>query len=161
MKSEDKDRFDALMRLGDFRFQRWQDRRKIEWRVSLGLWALIAALIAALAHDRKLLEHLPHNCIVVLAMIFVVIVHAYWVWFNWDRNQKDINHAFYFADSARQLLPGQEEPAPKEDQGPRGKWGGLTKDQSKRLAFLLAPPCQAELGATVVLMIALGYVLWG
>ncbi len=33
-----KDRFDAFMKLSDFRFGRWANRRQYEWKVSFGLW---------------------------------------------------------------------------------------------------------------------------
>ena len=157
LSPEDKNRFDALMRLSDFAFQRWQDRRKYEWRLSLGLWALIAASI----HYRDVVKpSSPHNCAVALMLIVVVFVHACWIRSNWVSNQKDINNAFYYSDNARQLLQGQEMPRPDEAQGPAGTWRGLKEEQSKCLAFLQAPPCQAELGATAILVLILGYFMW-
>lgn len=35
-------RFDAVMKLADYRMQRIRDRRENEWKVTLGLWALLA-----------------------------------------------------------------------------------------------------------------------
>jgi hypothetical protein len=37
----DNERFDALMKLADFRFQRWQVRRATDWQLSLALWTLL------------------------------------------------------------------------------------------------------------------------
>jgi hypothetical protein len=38
-----KDRFDAAMKLADFIAQRVTDRRQYEWKITLGLWAVLAA----------------------------------------------------------------------------------------------------------------------
>jgi hypothetical protein len=38
-----KDRFDAAMALMGFRAQRITDRRQYEWKITLGLWGLLAA----------------------------------------------------------------------------------------------------------------------
>jgi len=38
-----KDRFDALMKLAQFRMDHRKERRQLEWRVSLGLWLFLAA----------------------------------------------------------------------------------------------------------------------
>jgi uncharacterized membrane protein len=41
----DKERFDGLMRLAELRTHRATNRQIYEWRVTFGLWALIAAAI--------------------------------------------------------------------------------------------------------------------
>ncbi len=42
----DKDSFDALMKLAEFHFNSWDTRRKAEqWKLTLALWALLAAAI--------------------------------------------------------------------------------------------------------------------
>lgn len=151
----DKNQFDALMRLNEFRFERWQDRRKYEWRVSLGLWALMAA---ATYYKKTLIPPLP-NSIVVVILVIIVLVHTYWVRSNLDRNQKDINSAFYYWDRARMLLPGEEAPTPDEDQGPRSKYGGLKAEQSSWCSFLYEPPCLTQVLTTFVLALILAYYL--
>lgn len=45
-KSFDKDKFDANMALAQFGASRWDQRRNIEWRVTFGIWALLAASAA-------------------------------------------------------------------------------------------------------------------
>ena len=46
MDRDEKINFDALMALADFRLKRIFNRRDYEWKVTLGLWALLAAGIA-------------------------------------------------------------------------------------------------------------------
>jgi len=66
-----KSAFDALMKLNEFRFQRWQDRRKYEWRISLGVWALLTASIAF----KKEISPPPLMWIVAWILI-VTVLHA-------------------------------------------------------------------------------------
>jgi hypothetical protein len=42
---EDKDQFDALMQLAEFRMARQRARRELEWKMSLSLWALLVGAI--------------------------------------------------------------------------------------------------------------------
>jgi hypothetical protein len=155
LTTDDKNIFDALMKLSDFRFQRWQDRRKYEWRISIGLWALIAAWI----YYAEIARTSPPPVVTVVLMLVVFMLHAWWVRINWISNLKDINHAFYYSDHARNLL-GPDWPNPKEEQGPKGKWGGLKEDQSRRFSFLKDHVCLAEIAATGVLAsVAIIYLL--
>jgi hypothetical protein len=39
----DRDRFDAYMRLIDFRMTRWKARNDAEWRISLAFWGLLVS----------------------------------------------------------------------------------------------------------------------
>lgn len=158
MDSKDKDRFDAFMRLSDFRFERWKDRRQYEWRVSLGLYAIMAAATIYLKDTPT-----PLKYFLSIILLIVVPSHA-WVWVrsNWISGQRDINSAFYYAEYARQILLRDRAPPPNEEQGPMSKWGGLTELQSKWYSFLKESPCQVEIGATALLAIVLAaYLLLG
>jgi hypothetical protein len=161
LTQEQKNRFDALMRLSDFRFQRWQDRRKYEWQVSLGLWTLMAAAI----YYQITLSSAPlPYWLAVLIVVVVVPTHAYWVLFNLDSNLKDINCAFYYWDHARVLISGQEQPPPNEDQRskePFGEeYGGLTARQRVWYRFLREPPCVTQILTTVTLALLLTWLVF-
>jgi hypothetical protein len=47
-KTFDAERFNALMKLADFRFQRWRERRATDWKCTLALWTLLVASAAYL-----------------------------------------------------------------------------------------------------------------
>jgi hypothetical protein len=144
-----KDEFDAFMQLNEFRFKRWENRRMYEWRVSLALWAWMA-LATYYLEIAKPSHHIPFG-ISLCAAIGVVALHLFWVRTNWIRNMKDINHAFYFADRARRLLPNESKPEPSEDQGPRSIHRGLTEKQNRWYSFLCDLVPVLELSITVAL----------
>jgi hypothetical protein len=45
MGALEKEKFDALIELANFRRARWASRNQLEWRISFSLWALLAASI--------------------------------------------------------------------------------------------------------------------
>jgi hypothetical protein len=47
----DKDKFDANLKLADYWEGRYEERRGVEWKVSLGLWAVI---LTGIANSEKL-----------------------------------------------------------------------------------------------------------
>lgn len=149
-----RESFDALMRLNEFRFKRWQDRRIYEWRVSFALWAWMAAAIYYLKIDQKICS--PPIYVSMIVAAFIIFLHACWVGTNWDRNMKDINQAFYFWDAARVLLPGLRDPPPREYQKPGSKHEGLSEHQSKWYAFLFDAVPLSEVLITTLL--ALSYL---
>ena len=156
---EGKDEFDALMRLNEFRFNRWQNRRTYEWRVSLALWAWMVAATYYLQVSKDKPDLPPHSiCVSVIVSFVVVLLHIIWVRSNWLRNMKDINCAFYYWDRARVLLPGELglDPQPDEDQGPRSKRDGLKENQTTWCYFLSDALPVSEILVTVVL--AFSYV---
>jgi hypothetical protein len=108
MTPEEKQRFDALIKLSDFRFARWQNRRAIEWKMSYAFWAV---LVASATFDK--LHSVPFNPWVVGAfLIAAVILHALWIRTNWISNEMDIRTAFHFSEQAeRILLPGRSRPS--------------------------------------------------
>jgi hypothetical protein len=147
-----RENFDALMRLNEFRFKRWQDRRTYEWRVNFALWAWMAAAIYYLQIDRKICP--PPIWASMIVVGFIIGAHALWVHFNWVRNQKDINQAFYFWDAARVLLPGQRDPPPCEDQRPgRHRYSSLRKHQRKWYSFL----CDAAPLSEIIITTSLAF----
>jgi hypothetical protein len=46
----DAEKFNALMKLADFRFQRWRERRETDWKFTLALWTLLVVGAASLRH---------------------------------------------------------------------------------------------------------------
>jgi hypothetical protein len=128
--------FDALMKLSDFRFQRWQDRRKYEWQISLGVWALLAAsiLYRSTTVPRPSFSH----CFVVAVLSAIFLVHVIWVRTNWRRNLE--------GHQSRILLLGlctgvAWTRVASTESRPRSQWamGGLEK-KAKQNSFLPLRP---------------------
>jgi hypothetical protein len=107
---EDK-RFDALMKLAEFRLQRWRERRETDWKFTLALWTLMVAVGAYVVSHRADFEWRQ----VAIALAALVICHAwFWVRNNWLSNEMDIRTAFYFAEYAEKLvIPSGEGPRDK------------------------------------------------
>jgi hypothetical protein len=102
--TEQKNEIDAFMRLNEFRFNRWQNRRIYEWRVNFAIWAWMAASIYYLEIAKKI--SLPPLCISMFVAAVIVLFHGWWVQTNWKRNMKDINQAFFFL-GFRQSAPAR------------------------------------------------------
>jgi hypothetical protein len=76
--SFDKDRYDALMTLADFRRVIRESRRIFEWRVSFIVWAALAG-IAIYPH------RLPFWIVSTSAFV-IAALHVLWVKWNWIAN---------------------------------------------------------------------------
>jgi hypothetical protein len=76
MEAQKKDKFDALMKLADFRYQRWHVRRETDWKFTLALWTLLVAG-AAYGKDKAIIHLSDHKLCTALALIVVWIVHAF------------------------------------------------------------------------------------
>jgi len=155
-----KDEFDALMKLADFRFKRWADRRQYEWKVSLALWAGLAgaAVVLKTTGVMQALKNAPPSLWIVLGALLLLmwVGHAWkWVFWNWKRNQADINLAFFFADTAEGILRKSNSPKPIE---PLPRKQSDTNDDFR--TFCRAVPCQFQIAATFILAIILGIYLF-
>jgi hypothetical protein len=135
------EKFEQLMRLAQFRLDRWTNRREHEWKISVTIWTLLAAVLAALV-SRKLQPTSPISVYLSAPSAIVAIaVHSIWVGANWNRNMSDIREAFKYTEEAHLLAT--ERPLPKPP------------DAAK--CFICDPICFVPIGITVIL--ALGIVL--
>ena len=114
-ESFDTKKFDALMKLADFRMQRWRDRRATDWKLSLALWTLLVATAAYLIVNGVIIRY-PW-WVTAVALVILVIGHAlFWVRTNWISNEMDARTAFHFAEHAETLvLPDNLVPEPRLD----------------------------------------------
>jgi hypothetical protein len=103
----EKDRFDALMKLAEFRLSRRNIRTAFDWKITLVLWAALAGIIYLK------FEISPY--LLGPALILLVSSHALlWSGQIWARNEEDMKTAFYYASHAEHLLFPNEHAAPKE-----------------------------------------------
>lgn len=89
-----KELFDGCMKLAEFGAGRWDSRRTYEWKLSLGLWALLAAAIYGFR-----VETIP-GWIFVLGMI----AYLWWIKNLWWSNYIDRQLMRAYRDHARSLL---------------------------------------------------------
>jgi hypothetical protein len=96
---DDKDRADLLMKLADFRMERIKSRRDHEWKVTVALWALLAAGIA----KPLTLTRLSPGILIITLAIVIVGHGTLWVWPHWKRSKEDTLLSFHYANNAEKL----------------------------------------------------------
>ena len=89
------ERFEACMKLAEFGASRHDGRREYEWKVTLGLWAVIVAAIATF-HGQTLPKWLGYVTIFVFAFL--------WLRGVWVSNEKDKTLSLHYRRQAEQLL---------------------------------------------------------
>lgn len=134
----DKERFDALMRLADFRTGIRAARRTLEWRVSLGLWLGMGAGLISL-------PDIPEH-ILVLALIIAVVIHAFWVQWNWVSNEREAHKAYYYAETAEAMLLLPNSPVPNMP---------IPTRLYRLFGFIVHGPCFFQILVTIFLGMAL------
>jgi hypothetical protein len=101
-----KERFDSYMKLAEFRALRWSARQQTEWRLSLGLWAL---MITAIYSSKTRPPEIP--LIVFLLVIFAL--HTVYASLFVSRSRQDMDIAFFYLESAERCI-SQAAPDPRE-----------------------------------------------
>ena len=96
----DKERFDACIQEADFWTGRHDQRRQFEWKVTLGLWALILSGIAY----REKLGTRPWWVWVLVASVSFLLYYRFWLYPLWRRNQQDRQQGFHYANQGVEIL---------------------------------------------------------
>lgn len=137
MEKADKDRFDALMKLAEFKREVREKRRAIEWKGSAGVWVLTAGAITYLK---------GHSPLLLLLMLGVVVVLHSWLWLrtNYMRSQRDADRMYYFMDHAARIVIPDCVPDP-------GAKVPEFDTMARRWEFLRWEPIWFELCATALL----------
>jgi hypothetical protein len=113
---DDKERFDAFMALADFRREIRESRRGIEWRVTLGLWAALAA--ASISIPAVVPIWIVAGCLFV-----VILFHCFWVKWHFLTHETERISMYYYKDSAEYLLCPDEVEKPNRillEEPPKG-----------------------------------------
>ena len=101
-----KDRFDAHMSIANFRLSRRDTRVSYEWKVTLGLWAV---LLAAPLY----IHHPPSARVTAWVLSAAVVSYAlFWLRPIYVRMSEDLRAAFHHIEHAEHLL-GLRECPPK------------------------------------------------
>jgi hypothetical protein len=108
----DSSKFDALMKLADFWVRRHDARRGFEWKLTVGLWAVILAGI----HERP--QWHGYKCLpaqtmpILLSIVTFLLYYVLWMRPLWERNKMDREQGFSAADEAKKLLLCEQEYTP-------------------------------------------------
>jgi hypothetical protein len=146
----EQEQFDSFMKLAQFCFERWQERRTYEWKVSLGLWAVLIGAPSYLKAQGVAFSWWATG----LVLTGLVIGHAwFWVRNNWISNQMDIKTAFHFVEHAERLLTGSGR-EPEERLHPE-----QFRKSCSPFEFLSYGACQSQVFATAFLAFGLFLVL--
>jgi hypothetical protein len=154
MEINEKHRFDSLMKLSEFHLTRNISRRQHEWRISLSVWALLAASL--------LLRNRPAELLVVTGLLTIVLTHTFlWVGQHWVRNQYDMDMAVFYAARAERLLsvdlPGAPSPKARPRRVSELKW------KERWFGFITKPDhWSSKFGLLATMLLAIGaYILIG
>ncbi len=116
----DKERFDALMKLAELQSSIREKRRDIEWRVSIGLWAMTGGAVVYLK-GRPILWSF-------ILLGIVVFMHSWlWVRTNYNGSERDAKRVhYYMGHASRIVLPGcVESPGDELPLSKLGRWDFL------------------------------------
>jgi hypothetical protein len=83
---EDKEKFEALIKLADIQQKGFDKRRDIEWKVSLALWAAIFIGTGFLLDHKELKYDI---CEICLGYFIFFIIYVIWVGKMGDSHEKD------------------------------------------------------------------------
>ena len=113
----DKEQFDSLMKLAELQSSIRESRREIEFKVSVGLWAITAGAIAYL---RGNLQGRAVWWALALLVVIVAMHSLLWVRANFNSSERDAKQVYYYMHHAARLVlrdcvnsPGNKLPFPK------------------------------------------------
>jgi len=95
MTPDDKDRCDVCMKMVDFRMKRIGSRRQHEWKVTVAVWALLAAGILK-APD-------VNRWVFAVGLAALSLLHFCWLLHHWLRSKEDIIISFFYSDRAAEI----------------------------------------------------------
>jgi hypothetical protein len=126
-----KEQFDACMKLAEFGAARWDARRRYEWSLSVGVWALLAAAIGTLRF-----EVLP-----IWIGVVAVSLYGWWSFNLWRRNKWERQFMWNFLFEAQRICSKHEIKTVKSDES---LWARF---------FVLDWAVQFQFGATLLLTV--------
>lgn len=96
MVNAEKDQFDALMKLAEFKRAIRDQRRQFGWKFTA------TALVAPA--DLAMFPKDINNCVAIPAVVLVCVVHTLWVYCNMLSNERDRSDMYYYKNLAEKLL---------------------------------------------------------
>lgn len=96
MTDEVKRTFDAYMKLADYWADSYERRRQVEWKISLGFWAVILSSIVS--SDK--LHGAWSWCFAGLSMLVWAVYTISWLVPNMRKNERDKRLSYYYVATA-------------------------------------------------------------
>jgi len=87
------------MRQAEFAIGQFNSRRQYEWKVTIGLWALIAAFVAFLRTQNPQFDQF-----LILGIIVWILYSFFWLRGVWVGNQDDKNWANHYLKEAEKIF---------------------------------------------------------
>jgi hypothetical protein len=156
----DKEQLDSLKSLADFWADSYERRRQVEWKVSLGFWAVI---LGGILNNDKLVGLWWVACVVASVAIWLSYVFIWLVPIQ-VKNERDKVVSYYYMNQAKALLQlPLLEPSKEADvlvreievNNPGTKSGWYVWPWSLRYYSVAFHAI-----TTAVLLFALNYILW-
>ena len=94
-----KHHFDALMNLANFYRQVREARIAREWRVTFGIWVVLATVAISAAS----IKAIPY-CVVIIFAISAILFQAWWLHFHFNVHQDEAQRMYRYRDDAAHLL---------------------------------------------------------
>jgi hypothetical protein len=98
---EPKDQYDCCAKLAELAFRSFDARRENQWKLSVGLWALILLTTKFLFRSGH-----PSLYLCVGTALLVVALHASFVCGVWTKNAYDEKVHYYFRRKCAEILDG-------------------------------------------------------
>src|SRR5690348_1913105 len=100
-----EERADSFIRLAEFYMEIRENRRKMEWKVSFGIWG---ALLVVAYNFKEQLANTPWDILAIIAVIVAFLHMRLWIWPMFVRNESDARIAYYFESRAERYASGNE-----------------------------------------------------
>lgn len=84
---------DASMKLATFGASRWDARRGYEWKISFGVWAILAATVL---HGFTALPF--------AGGVLLLLMYGSWLQSVWERHASDAEFTWHFVNEAQRLI---------------------------------------------------------
>ena len=97
MASLDKDQFDALMKLAEFKRAVREGRRQFEWRFTATAFLALAGL--------SIFPQRASVWVIAAAAVLICVVHTRWVAWNSESAERDRVEMYNYKDAAEKMLP--------------------------------------------------------
>src|SRR5262249_31867904 len=94
----ERDRFDAYLKLADYWASRYQLRNEVEWKVGLGLWAVI--LTGIVSSDK--LPRIPYSALWLIGVWLIYVVFWLTPISLAKKQERDLSRQY--ADEAKALI---------------------------------------------------------
>ena len=105
-----KDRIDALMSLANFYREVREARISREWRVTFGIWVVLATVAISAAS----IKAIPYWVVVIFA-ISAILFQTWWLSFHFDQYEDQAQRMYSYRDRAARLLTPDDQPPHKRN----------------------------------------------